>query len=239
MSYWQGVRFLVQQDIKTARWKNVTFIVFTMYAALFSYTSFIGVVVKGVLLDSLVTEYLLLIMFSGIGLVATHLISFGDMKRDLLSERLIYWRSLPIKQDQIVWSRIIGVTFYAKMSIILYYGLMCIVMVVTDVPFSYGDLLLHALQFLAISLVLNFIFLYCEMVFSYKKYSIISWIYPFGLLGIVLLYYLLGRYSLLEGMKGLAEQQPLIAMIGSVIVMVSSIWFAHKIITPQFRKRNI
>ena len=94
MSYWQGVRYLVQQDIKNARWKNLTFIVFISYTVLFSYTSFVGAVVEGIELDSLLTEYIVLILFSMIGLLATHLYTIGDMKRDLLGERLIYWRTL-------------------------------------------------------------------------------------------------------------------------------------------------
>lgn len=239
MSYWQGVRYLVQQDIKNARWKNLTFIVFISYAVLFTYTSFIGAVVEGIELDSLVTEYVLLILFSMIGLIATHLYTIGDMKRDLLGERLIYWRTLPIKQDQIIWSRIIGVTLYTIASIILYYGLISIAMVLTDVSFDYVPLALHGLQFLVISLVMNFAFLCCEMVFSFKTYSIISWCFPFVLIGVVILYYGLGEFSLLQGLDVLARKHPLIVIICSVIVIVASIFVAHRVITANFRKRNI
>jgi len=239
MSYWQGVRYLVQQDMKNARWKNLTFLVFILYVALFTYTSFIGAVVEGIELDSFITEYLLLIVFSGIGLVATHLYTIGDMKRDLLAERLIYWRTLPIKQDQLVWSRIIGVTLYLILSIILYYLSMIIIMVLTDIPFQYLPLILHALQLLALSLVLNFALLYCEMVFSLKTYSIICWTYPFVFLVLVILYYGLGESSLLHGLDVFAKQQPLIAFIGSLVIIVASIFTAHKMVTPKFRKRNI
>ncbi|URN92595.1 MAG: hypothetical protein NAG76_11865 [Candidatus Pristimantibacillus lignocellulolyticus] len=239
MSYWQGVRYLVQQDIKNARWKNLTFIVFILYVALFTYTSFIGAVVEGIELDSLITEYLLLIVFSGIGLIATHLYTIGDMKRDLLAERLIYWRTLPIKQDQLVWSRIIGVTFYSILSILIYYVLMIMAMVLTDVSFEPLPLLLHALQLLAISLVLNFALLYCEMVFSLKIYSIICWTYPILFLALVVLYYGLADYSLLHGLDVFARQQPLIVLIVSIVIIIASIFIAHKMITPKFRKRNI
>jgi len=239
MSYWQGVRFLIQQDMKSARWKNLICVIFILYVALFTYRSFIDAVVEGRENDLLITEYILLILFSGIGLMATHLYTLGDMKRDLLSERLVYWRTLPIKQDQIVWSRIIGVTFYMTMSNILYYVIIIMAMLITNISFDYVALMLHALQLLAITLVLNFAYLFCEMVFSFKTYSIISWIYPFVALLVVILYNVVGDYSVLQGLDVLAKQQPLIALVGSLVVILGSIWLAHKMITPKFRKRNL
>lgn len=239
MSYWQGVRYLLLQDMKNARWKNLTLVLMVMYVAIFSFDTFIKTLVEEVQLSTMITEYITIMVFSAVGIVATHLYSFGGYKKDLLVERIRYWRTLPIKQDQITWSRIIGVIFYTTIAILFYYMLLSIVMIVKDVSFDAITIALHGLQLLAISVMLNFIFLYCELVLSLKTYNVISWIYPLVLFGLMILYSSLARFSLLVEMYKLAERHPLIALIGSIIVIVGSSGLAFKIITPQFRKRNI
>lgn len=239
MSYWQGIRYLLWNDIRNARWKNLFVVVLVSYLTLFTFTEMAAIVS-----DSskepfvMLIDYLILIMFSITGLTPTHLYGFGS-KKDLLSERLAYWRSLPIKIEQIVWSRIAGVTLFSLLSLAAYYLLIGILMKFQNLNFELIPYMLHGLTVYAIIYVLNLIYLAFEMSFTYKQYTIYCWIIPFVKLLIVLGYTLIWDFLLLESLFQAVQRTPIIMAVASITLIAASCLLAFRIINDKVRKRNI
>lgn len=239
MSYWKGVQFLITQDVKNARWKNLTVFVFIAYIAVLTLYSFVKLLAGKDTTEIFFIEYGMILIFSAAGLMATHLYSFGGNKHDPLAERLRYWRTLPIKLDQIVWSRILAVSMYTIAGILFYYILVFVASIFMNEELSVISLLLHALQLMAFSLLTNYYFLFCEMIYTYKKYNIICWIFPFLTIGIILLTNVLGKFSFMKFFNNNAIHYPIVTAIVSMGIIIGSLLAAHALITPQFRKRNL
>lgn len=239
MSYWQGIRYLIWNDIRNARWKNLFVIVLVAYLTLFTYRELAAIVSDSTKEPyTFLIDYLILIMFSITGLTTTHLYGFGS-KKDLLSERLAYWRSLPIKIEQIVWSRIAGVTIFSLLSLVAYYLFVGILMKIDSLNFELVPYMLHGLTVYAIIYVFNLIYLVIEMSCTYKQYMIYCWIIPFVKLLIVLCYTLIWKFFLLESLFYAVQRTPIIMAAASIILIAASCLLAFRIINERVRTRNI
>lgn len=239
MSYWQGVRYLIWNDIRNARWKNLFFVIFVIYLTLFTYRDLMTIVSDSDYDSTMfLADYLIITVFSVMGLSTSHVYGFG-FKKDLLSERLIYWRSLPIKIDQFVWSRLIGVTMTSLIAIIGYYALIALNMTVNEYPFKLIPYMLHGLTVYAIIYVFNLVCLYAEMSCSYKQYLTYCWIAPFVKLAIIICLNFIWNFSILERLYVAVEQAPLIMAAASIILIVASYLLAFRLINNRVRIRNI
>lgn len=239
MRYWEGIFFLIKQDFKNARWKNLLVLVMIMYISLFTAYPMTEIIGDKSFPESFLIDYVMIIMFSGIGIIATHIYSYGFGKKDLIAERLKYLRSLPIKQDQIIWARICGIILYTLISIILFYSAIFVALLVMGKEFSILTLILHGMQMLTLALLLNFFYLFCELILTLKTYVIISWIYPFVMLAVTIISFVFLKFSLLHFFVISAEKAPLIVILVSIVLNIMITFGAKAYITPRFRKRNL
>lgn len=239
MGYWQGIRYLIWSDIRNARWKNLFLIIFVVYLTLFSYKEIVTIVSDANYESSMfLADYLIITVFSVMGLCTSHVYGFG-LKKDLLSERLTYWRSLPIKIDQIVWARVIGVTMTSLIAFAAYYALLAWLMFYNDYSFQIIPYMLHGLTVYAIIYFFNLVYLYAEMGNSYKQYLIYCWVAPFAKLTLILSLNLIWKISILEQLYVAVERAPLIMVAASMILIAASYLLAFRLINSRVRLRNI
>lgn len=238
MKYWEGIRYLLWNDIRNARWKNLIFVVFIVYISIFTHSGMEDIISSSVDDNMFLMDYLIIAVFSSMGLVTTHLYGYG-WKKDLLAERLAYWRSLPIKIDQIVWSRLLGVTVFSFLSIVGYYGLTAWIVVSSGTTIDSIPYVLHGLTVFAIIYIFNVVCLFVEMSFSFKKYTIYCWTFPFILLTIIIGYTFIFDFYLLQGIYEAVQQAPVIMAGASIILVIASYFLAFRLINERVRTRNI
>jgi|GEM_PF-1262973 len=238
MKYWEGVRYLLWTDIRNARWKNLVLLVFIAYMALFTSNGMIEIVSTNQYEDQFLMDYLIIMVFSVIGLVTTHLYGYG-WKKDLIGERLAYWRSLPIKVDQIIWSRVFGGTAFSFLAVVGYYILVGLLMKTRSVTVEIAPYTMHGLTVFAIIYVFNLLYLFIEMSFSYKQYTIYCWTIPFIKLAIVIVYTFIFDFHLIKGLYEAVQEAPFIMVLASIILVVASMLLAFRLTNEKVRTRNI
>jgi len=237
MSYWQGVRYLIWNEIRKARWRNIFFVIIIAYTALFTYREMEGIIL-GKEFSSFLIDYLCIMMFAVLGLTIGSVYGFG-FKKDLLSERLSYWRSLPIKIDQIVWARLITTTITGFLAVVAYYYLVAIGINLNGHSIDVGAFALHGLTTYAISFVFTAMYLFFELGMIYKKYLLYSWIKPFVLVAIILTYSITWKFSLLEKIYEAVQQAPLVMAGASIVLIIATFLLAFRLINEKVRLRNI
>ncbi|MCM3634651.1 hypothetical protein [Paenibacillus camelliae] len=239
MKYWEGVHYLLWNDIRNARWKNLVLLVFITYISIFTSDGMVEIIATNSYEDQFLMDYLIIMVLSVVGLVTTHLYGYG-WKKDLLAERLAYWRSLPIKIDQIVWSRLTGVTLFSFLAVVAYYALTGWIMIASrGVSIELGPYIMHGLTVFAIIYVFNLFYLYMEMCFSYKKYTVYCWTIPFIKLAVVIAYVFIFDFYLLKGIYDAVQKSPVLMIAASIILIIASFFLAFRIINERVRTRNI
>lgn len=241
MKYWEGIRYLLWTDIRNARWKNLIFLVLVVYISIFTQEGLADIIsssVSDIGDNRFLMDYLIIAIFSVMGLVTTHIYGYG-WKKDLLAERLAYWRSLPIKIDQIVWSRLIGVTTFSFLSIAGYYSLTAWIVSSRGTSIEIISYVLHGLTVFAIIYFFNVACLFVEMSFSYKTYMIYCWIFPFTLLAIIISYSFMFDFYLLQGIYEAVQKAPAIMAGASIILVIAAYFLAFRLINERVRTKNI
>lgn len=239
MKYWEGVHYLLWTDIRNARWKNLVVLVFIAYISIFTSDGMAEIIATNSNDAQFLMDYLIIMMLSVVGLVSTNLYGYG-WKKDLLAERLAYWRALPIKIDQIVWSRLIGVTIFSFLAVVGYYALTAWVMKLSDdVSIELAPYVMHGLTVFAIIYVFNLLYLFMEMSFTFKKYTLYCWTIPFVKLAIVIAYVFIFDFYLLKGLYDAVQQAPIMMIAASIVLIIASFFLAFRIINERVRTRNI
>lgn len=239
MSYWEGVRYLTGTYLKQAKWRNVFSIVFVCYILIFVFNEY-RQVMYGELdwFNKVFLDYIFFIIMTSVGLFGTHINSFGT-KKDLLGERLSYFRSLPIKIDQIIWSRLLNVIINIFALVLLFYVLMYIVLRFNGYQVEWLPFIIHMFGILTIIIMGNIGFLYCELIFSLKIYTLICWIMPFVIAGIMFLYVRLLGKNIIQFIYETAVSHPIPLLLISFLVYALTIAISFRALNKKLRQRSI
>src|SRR5690606_40988960 len=80
MKYWEGVHYLLWNDIRNARWKNLVLLVFIAYLSIFTSDGMIETISTDSYESQFLMDYLIIMVLSVVGLVTTHLYGYGWKK---------------------------------------------------------------------------------------------------------------------------------------------------------------
>jgi len=240
MRYWEGIFYLTGYFFKQARWKNIIGFIFVTYLLITMFSDY-----KQIMFDSdvhivrkIFLDYIFLIMMSCVGLFATHINSYGA-KKDLLGERLAYLRSLPIRADQIVWARIIAMTISMLICTLLFYGSFYVILRLNDYQIEFFSFFTHMLAVISVALIGNMLFLYCDLIFNLKKYTLICWIMPIVIAAIVTGYVLLTGKNAIQFIQESSVSHPLLLLLLSIVMLVLTIIIGFNILNKKLRQRSI
>lgn len=238
MSYWQGVRYLIWTNIRHSRWtSNFLYLFFIVYATIFTYTDLTAIVSgSNHSYSRFLVDYTVILFFSVAGLCPSQ--AYGlDFTKDYLGERLHYWRTLPIRIDQMIWSRLIGTMISGLVAIVAYYVILFVMMTINGHSLELIPYLLHGLSVYAITSLLSLVYLCFEMAKHYKHYLIFSFIAPFALLIMIAILNFVWKFSVLEELYAVIQRAPIVTAIASLTFIAVSFGLTFRILNRLIRSR--
>jgi|GEM_PF-4717159 len=247
MKLYQDAWFLFVTEIKRSKLSVAMVIAMIMFTILLSAPTYFQILelshptFRGEI--HFIADYIFVLTFGSAGVLITFLYG-GGFKRDVLADRLAYYRSLPISTEHIVLSKIMSALVGTFLSLMLYY-------VVTLTSFSvFADLnfqalgyefFVHIVVLYAVMIILNYIFVWVDLCKTYKWYTMFSFVFVFiVLVGTILLQALSdNKLSIIVTVYNFSIASPLLALLVSLVVLILSTWLAFKVVTSSLRKRNL
>lgn len=249
MSLFQGAIYLFQTEIKRS-WGNVAItlglIAFSLLMCTSTYMNILDAH-HPTLNDSMhfLSDYMFILTFGSISVILTFIYGGGfGLKRDILADRLAYYRSLPIRSEQIVLSKILVSLISLFLAFIIFFaGNLVGFSIFSD--FTIANLnsafLVHIIFLYGIMMLLNNLFILVDLGMSYKNYTILSFIYIALILtgSIIIAAISDNSNSFLLWTYQFSKDQPIIAIAISIIFTVASTLATYKVTTKRLKKRNL
>lgn len=189
------------------------------------------------------SDYMFILTFGSIGVILTFIYG-GGFKKDILADRLAYYRSLPISSQQIVLSKILSSLIGLFIGFILFFtGILVGFLMFSD--FTLASLsvtyLVHIIFLYGLMTLINNMFVAVDLGLSYKTYTILSFVF----IAVVLI--ISGAVSvtsdntssLLIMSYKFSEENPILAIIISIVLTVASTLVTFKLTTKRLKNRNL
>lgn len=188
-------------------------------------------------------DYTFFLSFCCIGVLTTFIYG-GGFKRDILADRLAYYRSLPISSEHIVLSKIIGAIITLFVGFTVYFLAIVSAFVLfaglefKDMSYAY---IVHIILLFALMLVSNYIFIWVDLCKSYKWYTIFSFIIVFVCLSLTITITTVTKNesTFLIAAYRISESHPILVVIVSILVIIVSTWLTFIGVTKALKKRNL
>ena len=243
MSFWQGSISLFLTELKRSKWNFIVLVFLIFFAVTMTielYAHILGFNENEAAASSFLGEYVFVLSFMGIGVMITFLYGAG-FKMDLLAERLAYYRSLPIRTNQVVAARMIAIIATTLISMLAYY-----IVIATGIYVLYEQVLplttyaSHGLLLFSLMIVGNYCLLYFDLCASSTLYTIFSFVISFGLLFLFILMSALtdNQFSLIRWSYTLSEGHPFLAIILAIVIFILSSGLALKLLGNSLKKRS-
>lgn len=173
MSTWQGAWYLAKHEMKRARWKHLLTVVFIAYLVIFLVPMFSNAI-KGEaeIPINWTVDFLTITLVPLLGLMAFQSKAFY-WRTDVYTQKLAYWRTLPITAGQIARGKLLAYLVNALPAqtlfyLIYYLGIRTLTDQIDPVTFA-----LHSAFWIGIGFCTAMMYLYSEVSMSGKAYFIV------------------------------------------------------------------
>ena len=247
MSLFKGAFYLFQTEVKrsvVSSFVVLGLIVFTLLMCVPTYMNILDAYHPTVSTDlHFLADYTFLLTFGSVGVMITFLYG-GGFKKDVLADRLAYYRSMPISTEHIVLSKILGalLSTFAALSLFFVANIVGFTIfsdfTVASLNYAY---IVHAIALFASMIVINYVFIWFDLCVTYKTYTIISFVFVAIILIATLAISIFTDNSntLILFYYNFSEQQPLITVVASIVVVLVASLLTFKLTVKGLKNRNL
>lgn len=188
MGDWRGAWYLAKHEIRRNFWGNALVLIIIGYLLMFLVPMTSETVKDGFSGNMNWTlDFLMIALLPCLGLISGQMMT-AYWKQDLFTKKIIYWRTMPISLRQIALGKLIQMAMmllatHTVFFILYFAGLR---MLEVDIPIT-GSIL-NALFWFSYSLVCSTLYIYLEVSYSGKMYTVFCFITTFVFLAATLLY---------------------------------------------------
>jgi len=169
MDSWKGAWVIFKRDLQSDRMYLIWNVIFMMYIALML-GIFIGTQEHVQYVMNPMSDFLMLIMVPFTGFFFTRR-SFNYIRENSYTQMLRYYRVLPISVNTVLRSRLIQLGAAMLLNGILFYGgFYLVTYLMNSMMWDFGAFLVFCFTWTGYSLLINGLFIYCELLMSGKVY---------------------------------------------------------------------